>query len=107
VATLNLALKAGIRLRGAISGVPSDLFAITFVTAFNAKTDEPLGFALLARGATSYDMPILGNQPVKLSWTVMRGTNQSEGWYGGKDYEHAGTVQLPATGEKAINLKIK
>ena len=105
--TFNLKLKASITLRGAVSGVPKSVGGLGAIVAFNARTGDQVSFALLPAGSTSYQLPIMGGQPVRLMFLAHDEAREVMGWYGGRDYAHASTVTLPATGEKVVDITIK
>jgi len=102
--TYNAALKLGGIVTGTVT-VNSGTIEMGRLTAVNAVTGDPIGVADFDAAGT-YQMKIIGPQPVKIRYYVLLTDNrQIEGWYDGvDDMAHATSVSVPGSGEKKLDL---
>ncbi|GIF21454.1 protocatechuate 3,4-dioxygenase beta subunit [Actinoplanes tereljensis] len=80
------------------------------IHAFNAVTGDQMGTfdAYLAGPGGAYEMPLAGDQKVKVDWSYYQDGGPSvRGWYkDAADIDAATKVAIPAQGAKKLNLKL-
>ncbi|GAA1618463.1 carboxypeptidase regulatory-like domain-containing protein [Actinoplanes couchii] len=109
-ATHDIALTKGAALTGKVTladGPPGRGWRLTAVNAVTG--DQMAEFDSYSAGPDgAYRMPVIGDQQVKISWSVHSDDQPATtGWYdGATDQASATTVDIPATGDKTLDLTL-